>query len=289
MENEVKYSEEIEKVINRKDTSCAMYGTPECRFLNAENCAECAVGSMKKERQEEAKSALSRLMREVPQHELELLYTGNECLFCKGSRNKADRFGLLDLSKPDPEGDWTFAIGKRKIGVKAANMILPLQMSACPECARRHRAIAYIPGLVGVVIAALGLILTTGTGLYKILFEAASFLPALTMLGFVLLAIAARFGIRAAMKASYSKHTHLDVTEIPELKPFLERGFEEVAERKQGVSSVVFTKTFREHGVGSLITGEFGGEEPMLMGIWPAEEPARSDNENENADGRSAE
>lgn len=271
MENNEIYSEEIEKVINQKNTSCAMYDTPECAFLNAETCSECAVGKLKREKQEYTKNALSRLMEAAPQEEIEPLYTSCECLFCKGERNKADMYGLLDLSKPDPEGDWTIAIGKKKLGVKAADMILPLQISACSKCASKHRMLAYLPMLIGVVIAAAGLFITTATGVYNALYDVASFMPALVMAGFVILAIAACFAAKLIMKKSFGKETYLDVTEMPALRPFFEKGFKEVADRKTGVSQVVFSKTFREHGVGSLVTGGSGEEHPVVCGIWPAE------------------
>lgn len=273
MENEIKYSEEIEKVINQKNTECAMYDTPECRFLNAENCSECAVGNLRPDRQAETKSALSRLMEAAPQAELEPLYTSHECLFCKGERNRADRFGLFDLTKPDPEGDWTVAIGKKKLGVKAADMILPVQAACCADCARRHKLIAYLPTVIALLIAAAGLVITTLSPVYKALFSVASFMPALTMLGFIVLAVAAALIVKAAMKKSFSKKTHLDVSEIPELSGFFERGFAEVADRKQGVSTVVFSKQMREHGVGSLVTHcvPDPNDVPEIMGIWPAE------------------
>ena len=275
MENETVYSEEIEKVINQKNTECRLYGSPECEFLNSGVCSDCEVGKLRHDRQEEAKKAIGRLMEAAPQEELEPLYTSHECLFCKGKKNKAELFGLLDLSKRDPEGDWTVAIGKRKLGVKAQDMILPLQLSACRECAAKHRALAYIPMLVGVIIAAAGLFVTTASSVYKPLYNVAPFVPALVMLGFVLLAIAVCFILKRVMKNAYGKRTHLSVSEIPELKPFLDRGFKEVADVKQGVSQVVFSKTFREHGIGSLVrpVSEDGGEEPVLMGIWPAENP----------------
>ena len=274
MENNEIYSEEIEKVINQKNTSCAMYDTPECAFLNAETCSECPVGKLKTEKQESAKKALSRLMEAAPQEEIEPLYTSPECLFCKGERNKAEMYGLADLSKPDPEGDWTIAIGKKKLGVKAADMILPLQISACKSCAKKHRLLAYLPMLIGVIIAAAGLFITTATGVYNALYDVASYVPALVMAGFVILAVIACFAAKLLMQKSFGRKTHLDITEIAELEPFFEKGFKEVADRKLGVSQVVFSKTFREHGVGSLVTGApdcGGGEEPVLMGIWPAE------------------
>ncbi len=276
MENNIEYSEEIEKVINQKNTFCALYGSPECRFLNAENCTECAVGKLSSDRQQEAKRALGALMEAAPQEEIEPLYTSEECLFCKGEhRNKAERFGLFDLAKRDAAGDWTFAIGKRKLGVKAQDMILPLQVSCCKECAKRHKLIAYLPMICALVICAAALILITTQNVYKALYSVASFMPALTMLLSAVIAFAVCAVMKRCMRNAFSKKTVLDVEEIPAVKKLIGRGFREVADKKQGVSTVVFARKLREHGVGSLRTGECRPTEgePVLMGIWPAEAP----------------
>ena len=58
MENNIEYSPEIEKVINEQNRECALFGSPECAYLNAENCSECAVGRLAPEKQEKTRAAI---------------------------------------------------------------------------------------------------------------------------------------------------------------------------------------------------------------------------------------
>lgn len=282
MEKEVEYSEEIEKVVNQVDENCALLGTDACRMLNAENCSKCGVGKLKPEKQEAAKNSLTRLYQAAPPEKVAGLYTGDTCLFCKGEdKGRKECYGLFDLSKRDPEGDWTIAVIKqKKIGVKVADMLLPAQVSCCKDCRRRHRLFAWLPTIVCLVIMALGLFLTTCTGLYKVLYDAAAWLPALTMVIFILLGLAVDLIMKEVMAKRFSAKTYMDVEQIPEVKQFIEDGFKPVGDKKHGVSNVVFSNKLREHGVGSLIPEKEGegccpecGEEPQLMGIWPAETP----------------
>lgn len=270
---EIKYSEEIEKVLNEKKTDCRLYGTEQCAALNAPSCQECEVGRLKPESQEKAKAALGRLVSAAPQELLEPLYNTHECRFCKGEKGEASCYALLDLSRRDEEGDWVFAIGRRKVGVKASDMVLPLQVACCKKCRDAHRRFDYLPGLLGIMIAAAGLIVTAGIPpVYKALFGVAPWLPAAVMGGFGLLAVAVTVLLKKSLAEKMSKHMHIDAEQVPEIAKLVERGFTEVQEKKCGVSALVFSNKFREHGVGSRITG-CGGEEPRLMGIWPAEQP----------------
>lgn len=282
MENKIEYSEEIEKVVNQVNEDCPLLGTDACRMLNAENCTKCSVGKLKPEKQQAALGSLTRLYETVPPEKLMPFYASDTCLFCKGEeKGKKECYGLFDMSKRDPEGDWTIAVVKhRKIGVKVADMLLPMQVACCSDCKRRHRLFAFIPPLVALIVIAAGLILTTSTGLYKILYDIASWMPALTMVIFILLGVALHFIIRSAMASAYSKKTIMNVSELPGIAELEEMGFKEVAEKKNGVSTVVFSNKFREHGVGSLLPKEEDGEEPCpdcgeeprIMGIWPVEE-----------------
>lgn len=274
MDNEVKYSEEIEKVLNEKNKDCCMYGTPECEFLNAGSCSECSVAGLKPERREEAKKALSRLMQAAPQEVIEPLYNTRACRLCKmGKRRKADSYALFDLSKRDEEGDWTFAIGKRSVGVKAQDMILPLQVASCKRCRTLRRRFEYLPTLVGIAVAAIGLVLSAYV-FYDKAFAIAPWMPAAIMAAFVLLAVAVSAVLKGVFAKAIKKHSTADAADIPEVRALMDRGFTEVRAKQRGVTPMVFSKQFREHGVGSLKTPrKRDGGEPVLMGIWPAEDP----------------
>lgn len=286
MERE-EYSEEIEKVVNQKNESCRLFGTEECRVLNPESCSECAVGRMKSDKQEEVKSSLRRLIDAAHPDELEPLYTSDKCLFCKGEPNDADCYALFDLKKRDEGGDHTLAIGKKKLGVKAPDMILPVQVSCCKKCAGRSRTFSFLPALIGLIVFAAGLAVTTSGAVYKSLYALGSYVPALVMVGFIVLAVLVSAIIKLSLASSLAKKMHADVTEIPEIKKLADEGWSEVAPRKAGVSALVFAKERREHGVCSRISAVPETDpdaDPAICGIWPAEhfEPESGENtENE--------
>ena len=259
--NEIKYSEEIEKVVNQKKTDCALYGTEECRFLNMGSCGECPVGDMKREKQEKAGKALGRLRAAADPADIEPLYTGEKCLFCRDGEGSADCFALFDLRKEDPEGNWTVALGKKKLDIKGADMILPLQVSCCHKCRSKYRTFAYLPTLTALLIAALGLLLTTATPIYKKLFAVGAWMPFVTMLLFGAAAFAVYFILKFALARSLKKSSRADVTELPGLKTVLENGFTEVYPKKYGVSQLVFVNERRETGVYSRADAPSGGEE----------------------------
>lgn len=273
MENEIKYSEEIEKVIGAKNTDCLLCDTGACRYLNTENCGECAVGSLKKEKQEKVKAALERLSEAAPEELVAPLFAGNTCLFCKGEeKGGAECFALFDLSKPDPEGNWSVALGKRSLEVKGADMILPLQASCCKKCRRAYRLYDWLPVCIGLLFAAIGLIVSTAKPVYKAAYDIASWLPVAMMAGFVLLGVVVGAILKLILGAVMKKRMHTDIAGIPEVKTLMERGFEEVAEKKRGVSRLVFSSVRREHGVASRVPDSNEDEgEPAIMGIWPAE------------------
>ena len=275
--NEVKYSDEIEKVINQKNTSCPLYGTEECRMLNSESCSECAIASLKPEKQAKAASALKRLREASHPEELSKLYTSEECLFCKGhAPEKADGVALFDLKKRDPEGDWTIALGKRKLNLKDADMILPLQVSCCKKCRAKYRAFDYLPTAVGLVIAAAALIVTTASPVHKAAYAVAPWFPAALMALGLVTALVAAFALKAVLAKSLKKQMRASVEEIPMIKKLMDEGWQEVMDKKQGVSAMVFAKERRMYGVCSAEYPEEKpiadpGPEPVVIGIWAAD------------------
>ena len=282
--NEIKYSEEIEKVINQKNEACPLYGTEECRMLNQESCSECSFATLRPEKQEAAAKALRRLYEASHPVEVSTLYTAEHCVFCRAEKpEKADGVALFDLKKPDPEGDWTVALGKKKLTLKNADMILPLQVSCCKKCRAAYRTFDYLPTVVGLVIAAAALIVTTLSSVHKAAYAVAPWFPAVLMGAGFVLAIAAAFGLKAILARSLKKRMHVNVEELPVVKQLMDEGFSEVAERKQGISALVFSKERRMHGVFSAEYPEAKpltdpGSIPHLMGIWAAD-PGRTERE----------
>lgn len=275
MENNL-YSEEIEKVVNQQNTSCPMYGTPECSLLNMETCSECPVGNMKPEKQEKAKKALGRLMNAAPPHMVEPLLSSDTCLLCKDEEpEKAECWAFFDLKKPDPEGDWTIALGTKKVSVKGADMILPLQVACCKKCRSAYRLFAYLPTICALLTAALVLCAVSVTPVYRALFTAADWLPFAVMAAGVLLAFAVNCVMKVILAKDLRKKMRADVSEIPAVRALMDRGFTEVNEKKFGVSAIVFADSARKTGVYTAVREKpvtDGDDEPTICGE-PAVDP----------------
>lgn len=274
MENEVKYSEEIEKVLKAENENCPLLHSEACAYMNPKGCSECVIGNLKPEKQAKAKAAIERLAKEAPAEQLMPLYAGDKCRFCRGEAEKAEGVALFDLAKPDPEGNWTVALGRRSLTMKGADMILPVQVSCCKSCRKRYMLYDYLPAAIALIVAALGLFISTLKPVYRAAFEKAAWLPLAMICGFIALAVAAYFIAKAILGRSLKKRMHTDVSEIPGIKELMDKGFYEVQERKGGVSRLVFSKERRENGICSKMPEQpyFDPDEvPQVMGIWPAE------------------
>lgn len=264
------YSEEIEKVVNQQNTSCPLYATPECSLLNMETCSECPVGNLKPEKQEQAKNALNRLMNAAPPFMVEPLAASKECLLCRDEEpEKTECWALIDLKKPDPEGDWTIALGSKKLSVKGADMILPLQIACCKKCRSSYRLFAYLPTVCALLTAALTLCLVSIDAIYRALYSVGSWMPFAVMLAGVLVAFCVHCLLKMIIAKDLSRKMRTDVSEIPAVKELMDRGFTEVNEKKFGVSNYVFSDTLRKTGVYTAVreTPETdGGGEPEVCG-----------------------
>lgn len=275
MEN-VKYSEEIEKVINEKRTSCRLYGTEECELLNMESCGECPVGELNADKQEKAKAALRRLREAAPPEKIEKLYTSHRCFFCKNEpAEEAECYALADLKKADPEGDWTVALGRKKLSVKGADMVLPLQISCCKKCRAAYRAFDYLPTVAALIAAAAGFIAVSQNSLHTALYNVKPWLPAAVMVGTIVFAVLLWFVLKLLLRGAMAKRMKIDLSDIPEIAELMDAGFSEVNEKKNRVSRLVFSRELRKVGVYSRVTEPMGfdGGEPTVCG-----EPAVDDN-----------
>lgn len=233
---------------DEKNTECLLYGTDECRLLNPEGCLECRVGRMKPEQQAELREALARLRAEAPEDMVVSLAESETCRLCRGEPKKAEQWALFDLAKGTEKPGWTI-LQNLSATKKAGVDVLPLQVACCRGCRKRIRRAEFLPTLVGVIIAGLGLFLSTFKPVYTQAYNVKPWLPVVIFLGFTLAGVIAAIALRSSLAASAAKHTHTDVSEIPEVAALIENGWQ-VVEKKHGkLSAMVFSKKMREHGI----------------------------------------
>lgn len=235
---------------DEKNTECLLYGTDECEMLNQKACLSCAVAKLKPDQQQDMKDALSRLAAAAPKEKVETLYTSGECRFCKGEdKHKADCFALFDMSKPDEKGDWSFTISKTKLAAKTGFMLLPLQAACCRDCKKRFRLKEFLPGVVSILIALAGLLVSTAKPVYDSLYASAPWLPAAVFLGSAAVALAVGNIVRRALIASAAKKTELDLEALPEVRELEQTGWKLTNKKRCGAHTPVFAKKLRGSGV----------------------------------------
>ncbi len=238
---------------DEKNTDCALYGTEECAFLNSDGCLDCYVARMKKDEQQQLLSALAHLKEEAPLEEVEPLYTADECLLCKpregGERGKAECYALFDMAKDDPAGDWAFKTGGRSLSKKSQAMLLPLQVCCCKSCRRRCRVFEFVPVICALIIAGLGLYLSTETPLFAQAQAAARWLPFALFAGFVAAAFTVYFVLRSVIASAVSKKTELDMTKLPAVSALAADGWREAQQKSGGATKLVFANKLRKNGV----------------------------------------
>ena len=242
---------------DEKNKDCKLFGTEECALLNQNGCLDCYAAKLKEDDQQKLLAGLKRLREAAPLEEVEPLYTADQCLLCKGSeRGNVDCYALCDLAKPSEGEDWSFKIGGRNINKKSDDMLLPLQVCCCKKCRGRLRRLEFLPTIVGLIIAGVGLFVTSYSPIYKQAAAAYSWLPAAMFAGFALLAVIAYAVLRAVIRSAISKKTETDLRRLPPVSALVANGWAPADPQKDGSPKLFFAKKLRETGVYTKKTEE---------------------------------
>ena len=211
------------------NADCPLYGSEYCAALNMESCEKCTVDCSDEEKTARVKQDLADMAALLPEDGMAKLFTGEECVLCKGEKGKREYYAFFDMGHP----------GARKHRAKGLlgllkkeprfGSLLPAQVSCCKECKQRITRLSYVKGLI---IAAFYIF------------------AAWAIIGIAVAEIAYR-----GMKRSYAKRTYLNVMNAPMLAELKEKGwFELFAEH--GVSRLVFSKKPMSHGLFAAMPDE---------------------------------
>ena len=223
---------------------CPLYETEYCERLNMPSCNACpAFGRDSAAAVREDLDAIERLL---PANGISELFHAEHCVLCREAPKPRTCFALEDLGNPEPARE-----GRNFLGMKVklrTGSILPIQMSCCAACRRKHRILAYFPTLLPLVAAVVMLLVLANATVRERLANVHSALP----LGLFLLVVAAaalggKLGADA-LRRRYEKETYLNVMEHPLLAQMAERGWFEL-QRGRHMSHLIFSKGPRKQGL----------------------------------------
>lgn len=243
-------------------TDCPLYDTKYCKRLNMLGCDTCTV-SKRGDSLQTLKDDLDFMETILPEDGLYDLYTGDECVLCKGeNKGKRTCYALTDLGNPKPERMKRSSIGL-KMQTRAGSLI-PLQLSCCDDCRRRFRLIEYIvPSLVALfaVIAVLLVSIRQVSFALKAVWQG---LPLALFVGLILVGWIVGRIVRGALVKKYAEFTHLDIFELDKLAWMKAHDwFELVPSKTKGLSKLVFTKKRLEQGIYTGDAPETAPEKPV--------------------------
>ncbi len=268
--------------MNASQINCVLCGSDECRLLNSESCLNCCAAGLSEKKQRKLKSALARLMQEAPVETVTSLYTDEHCRFCKGEgKNSTECYAKLDLAKDDPDGDWTMPLsGKKRLSVKGAGMLLPIQMSCCKSCRTKFRVIEFLPTVMALLLVAVGLVVVTSDSVHEALYAVGAWAPFMAFALTVIIAVLFDSLLRYALMKVFSKTTIMHYTDDPVIAEFLSKGWVPVNGERDGRMKLVFSKQLRTTGVYSNACVHAEPIPPLFEETYrPSQDEPTSDNE----------
>ena len=210
--------------MGRKITNaeCKLYHTAQCDLLNMPSCAECMVNSTEEGADQTIKD-MDILMELLPKGGIHHLFSGSDCVLCKGKPNKRDYYGLIDLAHPEPKRSKRSVIGLK---VKSAvGSLVPVQLGVCNACRKRILRVEYLPVTLPVFLGMFVLLALSIPGISDALERTAAVLPFVIFIAVVAIGAVAGKLISSALSKLYDKVMYLDPFELPTLREMKEKGW----------------------------------------------------------------
>lgn len=226
------------------DQSCKLYHTAYCDLLNMPTCEDCFVN--KRTDADQVIADLDVLRSLMPAEGITHLFTGEECLFCKGRPNKRAYYAMLDMGHAEPVREKRTVIGM-KTKTRVGSM-LPVQVSTCAQCRKRIRTLDNLPLLLPLVLCAITLIVLMIGAVSEPLVRVHPALPFLIFLGVTLVGVVLGRVVTNALRRSYVKLTKLDPMEIPTIAHMRDKGWFFLSGK---TPKMIFTKKRMRMGVGT--------------------------------------
>lgn len=239
--NETKYT----------NKECSLYCTPHCLLLNAKNCQSCYVAKLSEEEQAMVMEDIRLIAEEVPDDGFEGILESDKCWLCKGKKiNNASYYAQLTLGHLHPIAEDWHPRGKEY--KRDVAMTIPVQLPSCSDCRKRVLVNTFVPLIIGIIIAALGLIVVSLEPVRALLVRGGKAIPFLVFLIFVFLGIIIESLLKAKFTRALERRTYVRASRLPIIGDLIRRGWF-VTSTSDGSISHTFTKTPLPNGI---LTGE---------------------------------
>ena len=242
---------------NYSNADCKLHGTRYCALLNMEGCESCTVSAASSEQAESLAKSLDVTISLMPENGVAGLFESEECMLCKGARNKREWYADVDLGNLEPKTETRNVIGIKSIA-RTGSMV-PLQIACCKDCRKRLLLIEYLPNLFAIGLSLAALILMSVRPVREGLMTIHEILPAAIFTATVLLSLLGSAALRKNLIKKAKDKTVLRVLDLPQLSGMRERGWFEINEGKSGVTRFVFSRKRIRQGLytgGAIKTGE---------------------------------
>lgn len=204
--------------------NCMLYGTPHCRLLNMQSCKDCYIAKLSKEEQRSAMEDIATVAAAMPYGGMEAISEGEKCALCKRGRiSKPDggyaRFclGHLNPNAPDEENS--------KGHKRSTALVVPVQLPVCRSCRANITKLNFIPLLVGMLVAIIGVAAVSFTPLKATLEKSGRIIPFLISLISIFVGIIVGSLVRGFIIGRISSQTTLTPNHIPGIKELIEDGW----------------------------------------------------------------
>lgn len=226
--------------------ACKLYHTAYCDMLNMPNCEMCFVNT--KADVDQVITDLNVLRELMPAEGITHLFTGDECVLCKGKKGKRAYYAMLDMGHVEPVRTKRSVIGMKtqtRIG-----SILPVQIGSCAECKKRIRTLDNLPMLLPLFMAAVMLLLLMIGSINAALLRIHAIMPFAIFAVVVLAGVLTGRLLCGGLRKKYALLTHLDPFEIPTISHMRDKGWF-VLNANGKSPKLVFSKKRMRMGVGT--------------------------------------
>ncbi len=226
--------------------NCIARGTVICRNLNrGKDEAKCDLCDLRRMDESELKDLIESFaitQSLLPESGVDYLLDEDECLLCRGEKNKKTCYGTINFCHAEPPGKKRPFFGLGKMVRTKIGSIVPVSFASCDSCRRRVFSLSFSTMASILAFVILGIILAVIppiTNLLNRIFYGAPFIL------IILLGIVGYFfsrPIAESMRKRMGSKIYLDIFEIPIFADMKTKGWFLMDNDKENKSDILFAK-----------------------------------------------
>lgn len=223
---------------------CPIADSELCDWLGKNGCYQCYISSLKSDnKKEEALEHWKVTLSYLPDN-IDDLHLSDECQFCKNEKpEKAEYYATFEMAHPEPYAEKGMILGLGKKVRTPIGSLLSIQAGIGKECKKAFRMAdtLQLGTFLGFLVAAFVLLMIPQIG--QAMANWMAFMPYI----FIALMLLAGYFLGKNLAASHlkkiKKRVKVDLTEIPQIRQMLNRGWFFFQTGSDGMPKVFFHKT----------------------------------------------